>query len=123
MNFFQRRRILKRLNVLEATPVRVCAHEPGEADLISVVVPKFRNILINQIFLQRRSKNFFIRLDRFGSATWLAIDGNKNVEAICRELEEKFGDEVRPVDERVSKFLSLLYEQRYITFKELQHAE
>jgi hypothetical protein len=32
---------------------------------------------------------------------------------------KKFGDKIQPAEDRIPKFLSLLYEQRYITFKEL----
>ncbi len=119
MNFFQRRRVLKKLNTLEATPVRCCKHETDTNGNVHVIVPKFKSEWINEVFLQRRPRNFKVKLDRFGSAGWLLIDGTRTVEAICREMEAQFGEEVRPIEERLSKFISLLYEQRYITFKEL----
>lgn len=71
----------------------------------------------------RRKKHFTIYLDDLGSATWLEIDGQRNVEQICQRLKEKLGEKVKPfneVEDRVTKYLSQLYEQRYITFRELQ---
>ena len=71
----------------------------------------------------RRKEHFTIYLDEIGSATWLEIDGEKNVQQICDKLKEKLGDKIKPhheVEDRVNKFLSQLYEQRYITFKELE---
>jgi len=121
MNFFHRRKILKRLNFLEATPVRVCMHEESEEGKVSIVVPKFRNPKFNEWFLgRRRSKNFLVKLDNNGSEVWLLIDGKRNVGEICEDLQKKSMEEAV---ERVTKFLTLLYEQRYITFRELQETD
>jgi hypothetical protein len=116
LNFFRRRKILKNLNFLEATPVKVCDHQVDEAGKVTVIVPKFRNKQFNDWFLGKRPKNFRIRLDETGSKVWLLIDGEKNVGRICDELEKQNLEET--VD-RVTKFLTQLYEQRYITFREL----
>ena len=119
MNFFSRRRILLRMNLLEAVPVRACQHEVREDGSVAVVVPKFRSEWINQLFLRHRSRNFRVNLDRFGSATWLQIDGTSNVDRICRRLESQFAGELSETEERVAKFLGMLYDQRYITFREI----
>jgi len=120
MNFFRRRKILKKLNFLDATPIRVCQHQDEEDGKISVIVPKFRNERFNNWFLGRRPKNFLVRFDQTGSDVWRLIDGQRNVEEICSEFEKQNLEEA--VD-RITKFLSQLYEQRYITLKELQEAE
>ena len=121
MNFFQRRKILKSLNFLEATPVRVCGHQEETDGRISIVVPKFSNPKFNAWFLgRRRKKTFTVRLDRNGSEVWRLIDGTRNVGEISMALEKQNLEEAV---ERVTKFLTLLYEQRYITFRELQEGE
>jgi hypothetical protein len=121
MNFFHRRKILKRLNFLEATPVRVCKHEESEEGRVSIVVPKFRNPKFNEWFLgKRRSKNFLVKLDKNGSEVWLLIDGSRKVGKICELLEEQNLEEAV---NRVTRFLTVLYEQRYITFRELQETD
>lgn len=124
LNFFQRRKILKNANPLELHPVRQHDHQFNKDGNVCLIVPKFnkrwmRNILIPP----RRQEHFTIYLDEVGSATWLEIDGEKSVQQICDNLKEKLGEQIKPlneVEDRVTKFLSQLYEQRYITFKELQ---
>jgi hypothetical protein len=66
-----------------------------------------------------KPKHFRIFLDDMGKFTWLSIDGNNNVADICNLLEQEYKDQVEPVDERVTKFLMKLYEQRFITFREI----
>jgi hypothetical protein len=58
-------------------------------------------------------------LDELGSASWLAINGEKKVSEIADELEKKFGEKIHPVEERLTKFLSLLYNHKLILYKEI----
>ncbi|MBP6977765.1 MAG: PqqD family protein [Bacteroidales bacterium] len=119
-NFFQRRRILKGANYLALTPVRIHAHVIGEDGRVILIVPKFKNPVLRQWLIPRnKSDHFRIHLDGPGSATWLAIDGVSNVSEICSRLEESLGEKISPAESRVTRFLTLLYDQRYITFKEL----
>lgn len=111
---------MKRLNYLDVTPVRVCEHQVEADGKISVIVPKFRNKTFNDWFLGRRPKNFLIRLDQQGSRTWELIDGVRSVREICDKLET---DQMEEAVERVTKFMTMLYEQRYITFRELQEGD
>lgn len=97
--------------------MRVCAHQEEQNGKVSVVVPKFSNPKFNAWFLGRRSQNFIVRLDEHGSAVWRLIDGERNVGEISRALQEQNLDEAV---ERVTKFLTVLYEQRFITFRELR---
>ncbi len=124
MNFFKRRRIFKKANFLDLMPVKILGHEVREDGGITLLMPRFKN-RVNAALFQPNSKGkfIFIRLDRFGSHTWLLIDGLLNVAQICSKLKEQFAEELQPVEEtedRVTKFLSLLYQQRYITFREIQ---
>ena len=120
LNFFQRRKILKGVNYLNLTPVRQKEHEDIEDGKIAIIFPKFKSKTL-QIFLipPNRSNVIRIKLDEFGSASWLAIDGKKSVKEICEELENRFGDKIHPVEERTTKFFTNLYEQRYISFIEI----
>jgi len=102
------------------TPVRLHEHIINDDGQLTLIVPKFKNeAFANFCIPKRKSKNFKINLDEFGSATWLEIDGRQTVTDICNQLVIQFGDKIQPVEDRIPKFLSLLYEQRYITFKEL----
>jgi hypothetical protein len=124
MNYFQRRRIFKKANFLDLRPVRVLSHELRDDGGITLLMPRFKN-RVNSALFQPNSKEkvIFIKLDRFGSHTWLLIDGHSKVSEICCRLNELFPDELQPADEtevRVTQFLSMLYQQRYITFREIE---
>lgn len=45
-------------------------------------------------------------LDEYGSCIFLLIDGKKTVKDIGEDLEEKFGDKVHPLYERLLLFLN-----------------
>mgnify|MGYP006309475505 CR=1 FL=1 len=124
LNFFQRRKILRKTNQMDLHPVRLHDHQFAEDGNICLIVPKFRKQWMRDFFIPPRRKNYVtIYLDELGSATWREIDGTKNVQQICDRLKETLGESIKPWNEveiRVAKFLSQLYEQRYITFTELQ---
>lgn len=121
MNFFQRRKILKNTSAFDLTPIRLVEHEIGENELVTVLIPKFTNQFTVK-YLQPKLKFPFIKLklDELGSAVWFAIDGRKKVGVIASELVNIFGDKIKPVEERLPKFLTQLYEQRLISFEELK---
>ncbi len=124
LNIFQRRRILKGANYLELTPVRTQAFEIDDDRKVVLLVPKFSNKKLSNFLMPKgKPTHFKIHFDELGSATWLTIDDKMNVNQLCMLLSEKFGEQIHPVYERVTKFLTLMYEQRYITFKELSDAE
>jgi hypothetical protein len=120
MNFFKRRRILKKLNYLEATPVRKCDFKTDENGIVILIIPKFKNEKFNQWFLNSRKRHFSISLDELGSVVWQQIDGHCKVYDICNKAVEILGDKIQPVEERITKFLTKLYDSRFISFKELE---
>ncbi len=124
MHFFKRRRILKKTNFLDVHPVRMLEHEVREDGNINLLMPRFRKKITSSLFQPpSKEKLIPIKLDKFGSATWNEINGQNNVSDICRNLEIIFSDDLKnqeETEERVTKFLSMLYQQRYITFVEIQ---
>jgi len=121
MNFFKRRKILKNRNYLDLIPVRKAGQEEIEGNKICLLVPKFKNEGFAKWFIPRRKSLFFrINLDETGSMTWLEIDGIKSVREICDNLLQRSGNNLPQVVERVTKFLTLLYENRYISFTVLE---
>jgi hypothetical protein len=122
-NFFKRRKILRSTNTLDLHPERLLESEPRDNDCLNLLFPRFRNKIASKL-LQPKWKEQFIRikLDDFGSAVWRLMDGNQSAGDICEKLKELFPEKVTTADEieeRVGKFLSLLYQQRFITFREL----
>lgn len=123
MNFFQRRRFLKTVNSLDLVPLRLLDHTEEEGAKVSLLLPRFQGTVWRP-FLQPLVKRQFIpiKLDAFGSAAWQLIDGRSTVAEISLKLREQFPGDLQPGDDtegRVAKFIFLLYDQRYITFKEL----
>lgn len=123
MNFFSRRKILKQANFLDLTPVRMIGEEPVDGKRINLLMPRFKNRYTSAMF-QPRSKDHFIRikLDEFGSMTWMLIDGQTTVGGIAEQLNQAHPETLQPADEtplRVTNFLAMLYQQRYISFLEI----
>ena len=117
---FRKKKINSSINYLELTPKRSYNHEVEDSGKVSVLVPKFRNKFLVS-FLAPRLKAPYIKakLDEFGSLTWIEMDGSKNVQSISQLLSDKFGDKVQPVNERLTKFLTQLYQYNFITFNEI----
>jgi hypothetical protein len=108
------------INYLELTPVRNYDHEVENNGLVYVLVPKFDIKFLDKIMSGFIKSRFFkAKLDEFGTETWLEIDGTKSVQMISEHLHQKFGDNINPVNERLTKFLSQLHNYNFITFKEL----
>jgi hypothetical protein len=112
------------INFLELTPVRNFEHVIEETGLVSVLVPKFSQKVLAKVINPIIKTPFFkAKLDEIGSETWLEINGEKNVEAITKQLEIKFGEKINPSVERITKFLSNLHNNNFISFKELKKGE
>ena len=108
---------------MELHPVHALDYVLQDQGKVSIKLPRFNSRIWGPLlmpFVSAHNQFILINLDDFGSACWLAIDGKKNVDEIAQELVAKFGKDIEPIEERLPKFLSLLYEQRYITFKELE---
>lgn len=123
MNFFQRRNILKNVNYLDLTPVRLMEVRLTDDGKIDILLPRFKSRFWNQVYKNsKKGEYIFIHLDDIGSAIWNSIDGNLSVQTICNEMKEKHPDNLQPAEEtekRVTDFLSLLYREKYISFREI----
>ena len=124
VSFFKRRKILKQANTLDLHPMRLMDYEKRDEDTLNILLPRFKNSLANKLFQPRWKEEFIkIKLDAFGSAIWEQLDGNQSTGEICGKIKETFPEKLQPIEEteeRVSKFLSQLYQQRFISFSELQ---
>jgi hypothetical protein len=121
LSFKERKKILKNANTLELTPVKIYSDEKNDEDLVTVIVPKFKNkYAVKFISPKLKSDHFRIKLDKFGSAVWESIDGKHKVEKIIIDIKNRFGDELIQEEERITKFIFQLYTQGFISFKELK---
>lgn len=120
LSFKERKKILKNANTLELTPIKMYSDEKNEEELITVIVPKFKNkFAVKFISPKLKSDHFKIKLDKFGSAVWEDINGKTKVDEIIKNVKNKFGDDLTNEEERITKFIFQLYTQGFISFKEL----
>jgi hypothetical protein len=120
LNFLGRRKILKHSNYLDLTPYRLFNEEVSEDGFVNVLIPKFTNpIAVKYLTPRLKSPDIKIKLDEIGSAVWMELNGKQKVGIITKKMESKFGEKISPVNERLTTFLTQLYMQKYISFKEL----
>jgi hypothetical protein len=118
MNFFSNKNKLKGVNYLDLTPYTINEFELDNG-LVTILILKFKSKIM-QAFLPRNRTNYIkIHLDEPGSIVWLNIDGKKNVSEIVEAISHSMGDQLPAVEQRVIKFLTQLFQQKFIGFKEL----
>jgi hypothetical protein len=108
-------------NYLELTPLSKHNYELSEDGSITVLVPRFSGKILGKL-IQPRLKSPYVKanFDEFGSAVWLLMNGENTVEQIGTELRNKFGESIEPVFERLTQFLTGLYNHGLISFIELK---
>lgn len=71
---------------------------------------------IAQIFF-RRPKVSRIELDELGSFIWQELDGKKTVYELGASVKEKFGKKAEPLYERLSEYIRILHNNRFIVYE------
>ena len=123
-SFFMRRKILKNTSALDLIPIRIHDQKVDDNGIVTILIPKFKNEKFARFFIPARKSIYIsIHLDELGSAVWMAIDGKRSVGEICTDLTERLGEKIYPAEERVVKFMTGLYHNKHITFKQLVEAE
>jgi len=109
------RQILQRQpNLLEYTPCIRIDWE-GEPRQVSLLVPKFKNALLQRTISCYLSKPYVrVKLDEYGSWVWQHIAGCRTVQEIAQTLREQYGEAVEPVFDRVGLFICQLYRNQFI---------
>mgnify|MGYP006309567715 CR=1 FL=1 len=106
---------------MDLIPVRIMGHVEKDNTVI-LQVPKFSSKFFHRIFPRSQQMFYRIKLDKLGSVTWLKMNGDRNVQeiaSIIRQSDFMNKEELLDLEIRLNKFMSQLYEQRYITFKQL----
>lgn len=107
------------LNYLDMTPVHLVRFDE-EGGKVVLFEPKFKRAWLKKLVSPLKKSEFIkVKLDEFGSDTWRLIDGKRNVREISTELIKIFGDQIEPAELRVTKFLTSLMHNDYITFLEI----
>lgn len=94
----------KKWNVLEDGIVEVVVENKG-----------FYNTIAQKFF--HRPRFSFIKLDKYGSCVWQAIDGERTVYDIGRILEKEQEGASDKLYERLVTFFGILENNKYIRFK------
>ena len=106
------------INLLDLTPVRNIEWEKKEDGLIVLLKPKFKLAFLKKYVLPRlKSPYFKIKLDRVGSFIWENCDGSLRVGELAKSLQDKFGEDVEPLYDRLALFLHSLEKNDLIFYK------
>ena len=106
----------KRRNIANFIPQRAVEHEVTEAGIVKVLVPRFRTVWMQWVQKRLKSPHIKVALDEVGSLAWLHIDGKNSVVDIGKVMDEKFGERVRPVEERLGLYFGSLMRNQFITW-------
>lgn len=74
----------------------------------------FANRIAQKFF--KKPKVSYIELDDYGTFVWNQMDGVKTIYEIGQCVEQHFGDQAKPVLERLCLFTKTLHEQHYIVY-------
>jgi hypothetical protein len=117
-NFFQRRKILKSVPFEELTPIKIFPSEEEVDGMKYILIPRFKNEILKKVFSSFRSEMIKVKLDLHGSQIWNLIDGKNKIKYIIEEFAKQ-NSSMKDSKERITLFISQLYVNGFITFKEL----
>jgi len=108
----------KEVNLLALVPVRNMKWETSEEGGVILLKPKYRNAILTRLLLPYMKKPYYkIMLDEIGSYFWQNCDGSRTIKEISELQEQKFGETVKPLYDRISLFLGTLQRSRFIVLK------
>mgnify|MGYP000916606734 CR=1 FL=1 len=89
-----------------------------ENEKVILLVPKFRHRILQRWLVPHLAKpNFRVQLDAVGSAFWKWCDGTKTLEEIKIEMKNQFGEQIEPIDDRLSRFVCQLADSKFLKFE------
>ena len=105
------------VNLLDLIPEQAIKSEKSEDGSSVLLKPKYRHAwFVKHVLPRMKSPNYKIKLDDIGSFIWDLCDGKRSVKEIGEKMEEKFGDKVEPLYDRLRIFFLHLEKNRFITF-------
>ncbi len=67
--------------------------------------------------LFKKPKISYVHLDEFGSFVWKQIDGEKDIIAIGKAVDEEFGEKAQPLYERLARYFQIHESYGFVIFK------
>lgn len=106
-------------NFLEVIPVRNPEINFTKDDKGIVTLEIENKGLMNRVFqkLLKKPKITYIHMEELGSFVWQIIDGESDITALGKKVEEHFGDKAHPLYERLSQYIKILESYNFITLK------
>lgn len=78
----------------------------------------------NKGFFNKMAQKFFkkppvsyVHLDELGSFVWPLMDGEKDIIALGKAVDEHFGEKAHPLYERLAKFFQILDSYGFVEWK------
>ncbi len=109
----------KEENYLEKIPVRGDFEWKTDDDgvvTLEIVNKGVFNTIAQKLLKKPRVS--YIHLDKMGSFIWPIIDGEKSILDISEAVDKEFGEEAKPLYERLAKYFQILASYGFVTFKE-----
>ncbi len=106
-------------NYLDNIPVRSTKIEWNVDDTGAVTLEIENKGIFNRIAqkLFKKPPVSYVHLDETGSFVWPLIDGEKDITALGKMVDEKFGEKAQPLYERLAKYFQILESYGFVTMK------
>ena len=112
----KKKKIVISENYLERIPARADAIEwkVSSEGMVTLQIENsgWANRIAQKIF--GRPQYSYIHLDELGSFVWPLMDGQKDIIALGKLVEEKFGEEAHPLYERLAQYFRILDSYHFI---------
>lgn len=105
-------------NYLEKIPVRGDFEWKTDEDgvvTLEIVNKGVFNKIAQKLFKKPRIS--YVHLDKMGSFIWPIIDGEKSILDMAEDVDKEFGEEAKPLYERLAKYFQILASYGFVTFK------
>lgn len=103
------------MNWNNVIPKHVIGWEDGHDGLAVLLVPRFKNGLLEKWFGRKINKPCIrVTLDEIGTFAWKKIDGQTKFESILTDMKTHFGSKVEPAEERLQKFFTILSKDKFV---------
>ena len=66
--------------------------------------------------LFKKPRISYVHLDKMGSFVWPIIDGEKSILDISADVDKEFGEDAKPLYERLAKYFQILASYGFVTF-------
>lgn len=94
---------------------RALEWEDGPDGGAVLLVPRFRRGPLSKWLQPKLCRPFIrVRLDEIGSFVWRQLDGKTNFENLVDAMKGHFGQKVEPAADRLQKFLTILYKDKFV---------